>query len=257
MSTEILTEEWREITGFPGYKISNRGRVQSCWCRGSKTRMTAVWKILKTRIHPQTKRHAINLKRDGTSNYRFVHHLVLEAFVGPRPEGMECRHFPDRDPGNNCVENLSWGTHIENMADKVFHGTDPVGTRHGGVKLTEEQVIEIRLRRIARQSYADLAKTFGVSNATIIYLCLGRRWRHLRPDLIEACKAIPDDGALLKRGAANGSAVLTDEKVHAIKEKLARGQSRKRLAAEYGVSVSAINAIAIGKTWTHLKPSTT
>lgn len=36
-----------------------------------------------------------------------VHRLVLEAFVGPCPEGMECDHI-DRDKLNNHVSNLRW-----------------------------------------------------------------------------------------------------------------------------------------------------
>jgi hypothetical protein len=48
--------------------------------------------------------------------------MVLEAFVGPCPPGLECCH------GNgvgtdNWVENLRWDTHTENVLDSVRHGT--------------------------------------------------------------------------------------------------------------------------------------
>ena len=51
-----------------------------------------------------------------------VHRLVLETFVGPCPDGMECLHI-NGDPGDNRVENLRWGTHAENMQDSLAHGT--------------------------------------------------------------------------------------------------------------------------------------
>ena len=56
------------------------------------------------------------------SHTRLVHRLVLEAFVGPRPEGMVARHL-NGDPGDNRLENLAWGTQSENNYDKVRHGT--------------------------------------------------------------------------------------------------------------------------------------
>ncbi|CAN5951037.1 unnamed protein product [Sphagnum jensenii] len=50
-----------------------------------------------------------------------VHSLVLETFVGPRPEGMEACHFPDSDPSNNKLQNLRWDTHSENVRDRFRH----------------------------------------------------------------------------------------------------------------------------------------
>jgi uncharacterized protein YerC len=138
------------------------------------------------------------------------------------------------------------------MADKIVHGTTFRGIRSPNAKLTEEQVVTIRERRIARESYSDIAKDFGVSRATITFVCIGGRWGHFRTDLIDRCKAIPDDGATLKRGGQNPSAKLTNERVLSIKDELARGRSRKQIAADYGMSVSAIDRIAIGRTWTHI-----
>jgi len=51
-----------------------------------------------------------------------VHRLVLEAFVGPCPEGEECCHAPDPDPANNNLWNLRWDTPENNAADKAVLG---------------------------------------------------------------------------------------------------------------------------------------
>src|SRR5262245_4498725 len=61
-----------------------------------------------------------------------------------RPEGMQCRHFPNRDPSDNRLDNLQWGTSKQNAADKVVHGTLALGARHGSAKLTAEDVQSIR-----------------------------------------------------------------------------------------------------------------
>ena len=49
---------------------------------------------------------------------RTVHVLVLLAFIGPCPEGMEGCHYPDTNKANNRLSNLRWDTHAENMKDK-------------------------------------------------------------------------------------------------------------------------------------------
>lgn len=51
-----------------------------------------------------------------------IHHLVAQAFIGPKPEGMEVRHANDiRD--DNRAENLSYGTRSENMYDSIRNGS--------------------------------------------------------------------------------------------------------------------------------------
>lgn len=50
-----------------------------------------------------------------------IHSLVLEAFVGPRPDGMEGCHN-DGDPANNHLANLRWDTRAANNQDTLRHG---------------------------------------------------------------------------------------------------------------------------------------
>lgn len=64
-----------------------------------------------------------------------VHHAVLEAWVGPRPEGMECDHI-NGDSLDNRLENLEWVTHQENMRRRreLYHSR---GLGFNGKKLKE------------------------------------------------------------------------------------------------------------------------
>ena len=94
------------------------------------------------------------LQAMGKKRHAFVQWLVLEAFVGPCPDGMECRHFPDRDPTNNRLDNVRWGTAQENSDDKKVHGTN------NGWTLSEETKAKMSASRTGmRRSAESVAKT--------------------------------------------------------------------------------------------------
>lgn len=107
-----------------------------------------------------------------------IHRLVLEAFVGPRPDGLEARHR-DGDPTNNRLDNLLWGTSSDNENDKRRHGTMQYGERNGMTKLTEEQVREIISRHANGESQRALAVAFGIRQPQVSRIVTGRRWGHL------------------------------------------------------------------------------
>ena len=99
-------------------------------------------------------------------NY-LIHQLVLDAFVGPRPDGMECRHL-NGVRTDNRLSNLRWGTRSENQQDSLQHGT------HGGLGIYGEKHHSSKLsdydRRIILYSYStglfkrkELARIFNVS----------------------------------------------------------------------------------------------
>mgnify|MGYP000973833453 CR=1 FL=1 len=114
-------EQWRPILGYGGfYEVSSRGQVRSldrANSRGNRLRGSAVARSKRPGGYLQ-----VALHREGRRGRAFVHRLVLEAFSGPCPSGMEACHI-DGDPANNALSNLRWGTHSENMFDKVRHGT--------------------------------------------------------------------------------------------------------------------------------------
>jgi hypothetical protein len=90
--------EMRPIPGFPGYQVTSDGRVWS----------DVSGKFLKT--SPDARGYfQVNLYREKRPTHILVHTLVLIAFVGPRPSGMECRHLND-NPQDNGLDNLRWGT---------------------------------------------------------------------------------------------------------------------------------------------------
>ncbi|OCB56172.1 hypothetical protein A5722_14855 [Mycobacterium vulneris] len=119
-------EVWRSVPGYVGlYEVSDRGRVRSLGRvrtdrRGRTYRRNP--KLLT--LCPLKSGHpVVRLYGRGTGPRTLrVHALVLAAFVGPRPDGLEACHG-DGDPSNNHVDNLRWDTRSANVLDSVKHGT--------------------------------------------------------------------------------------------------------------------------------------
>ena len=186
MTANESTITFREIPGFPGYRIGDDGSVWSC--RSRHGRMTATWRPLKGR-RSRNGHLAVYLCRGGKRHYRAIHRLVLEAFVGPCPPGMEGCHDPDRDPSNNRLPNLRWDTRRANCADAIRHGTafmvkgKHLGEANPHAKLTQaqvEQIMEIRTmtgigaRKICRQLGLS-ARMYGAVKGVIC----GQSWSHV------------------------------------------------------------------------------
>lgn len=126
-------EEWRPIPGHDGYEASNLGRIRSWKCRNGRGKALArAPNVLKQNVQSKTRYHSVELFCNGSGVRRLVHHLILESFVGMRTTARhEARHVHDNDRSNNAIANLAWGTRVENMADKVRHGTVASGERNG------------------------------------------------------------------------------------------------------------------------------
>lgn len=120
----------------------------------------------------------VGLWTGNVRNLRLVHHLVLEAFVGPRPPNHEARHFPDATRTNVRLANLAWGTRAENEADKRAQGSVPIGERHGQAKLSLTKLAYAR-REIGRgRSQRQVAVELGVNQGTLSHALAGKTWRH-------------------------------------------------------------------------------
>ncbi len=184
--------EYRDVPGFPGYRVGDDGSVWSCWrlkgCgkgRGGRAVMSHMhWRKLKPKVLRSG--HLLATLRPGMQ-YRLVHRLVLEAFVGPCPKGRECCHN-DGNPGNNNLSNLRWDTHRANMGDRSRHGTQPCrkGERNGAAKLTRRDVESIRIAydtnmtfsgRVPRGSWKMTALEFHCSETLVRKIAKGEVWK--------------------------------------------------------------------------------
>lgn len=89
----VSRETWAAVASAPGYQVSDLGRVMS-----PSGRLIG------------KPNHARGYVRVSIAAHRvvMVHHLVAEAFLGPR-RGARVLHR-DRNPENNAATNLYYGT---------------------------------------------------------------------------------------------------------------------------------------------------
>lgn len=127
--SQPTSEHWIPVVGHESlYMVSDLGRVWSnkrTITRADGRTSTVGGRIIKGGTLPTGHRWV------GLSGNRrqYVHRLVLEAFVGPCPDGMECCHYDD-DPSNNHLSNLRWATRNENMLDRSRNGIDNNATKN-------------------------------------------------------------------------------------------------------------------------------
>lgn len=125
--SNYVSEQWKPVVGFEGlYEVSDHGNVKSLartvMQRNGTRKYRVPEKLLTVRTgsagYPQ-----VVLSREGGKRQIPNHVLVLEAFVGPRPEGHHACHWDDIKT-NNHVSNLRWGTLSDNAKDSIRNGTN-------------------------------------------------------------------------------------------------------------------------------------
>jgi len=113
----------------------------------------------------------------GISRRTYIHILVAECFISPKPFPKACVRHRDGISDHNWVENLRWGTYKQNEHDKKEHGT--WDKRCGGSRLTAQQVVKIRERLDGGMSQQSLANIYQVSRPTITRISNRSIWKSL------------------------------------------------------------------------------
>lgn len=164
---------YKDIPNHPGYRVGDDGSVWSRhkgrWGVGSS------WRRLRPGTNNKYGRQIASLGRSSGSLY--VHHLVLLAFVGPCPEGMECLHA-NGNAGDNRLANLSWGLPKANDADMRIHGKKK-GERHHNATITDAVVRVIRRRVLTGESHQAIADSLGVQRRNVGRIADRTRWSHV------------------------------------------------------------------------------
>ena len=125
LDIDALEEEWRAIPGYEGfYEISSLGRARSVTRRvltkGGKTRgvnSRILCQALNEDGYPVI---SVSVGTKQSQRTLAVHKLVLLAFRGLRPKGMESLHW-DGNKENNRLSNLRYGSPLENWDDRKRH----------------------------------------------------------------------------------------------------------------------------------------
>jgi len=161
-----IKELWISIIDYIHlYMISNYGRIKSLKYGKEK--------ILKPKIDKEGY-SSVNISKNNIRKIFYIHRLVLEAFVGPCPVGMEVCHN-DGNPSNNFIGNLRYDTHFNNIQDAVKHGT-----LVGNSKLNEKQVRIIKyLLKTKILTQKEIGKIFCVNERTISAINNNKTWKEI------------------------------------------------------------------------------
>jgi len=178
-----MTEEaeiWKPVVGYEGlYEVSSLGRVRSlertCPCKPKGILRT---RKVPARIMTPVERlgyTTVLLSKNAKKTKTLIHLIVLAAFVGPKPHGMQGCHG-NGVRSDNRLSNLRYGTPSENAADKNLHGTDSRGEKTAWASLSNAQVLAVFPRLIAGESPTALANEFGVSKNVMCSIKSGKNW---------------------------------------------------------------------------------
>ncbi len=173
-----MQEVWLPVVGWEGlYEVSDWGKVRSLdrvvLCHDGR-QLRICGRLLRT--CPDRKGYlTAKLWKENRERTCRVHTLVAEAFLGPRPAGMDVCHG-SADRTDNRAANLRYGTRAANMADKLRDGTAQRGEKGNGAKMTEVEVLAIR---ISRESGVAMAHRYGISTAQVSRIRTGKRWAWL------------------------------------------------------------------------------
>lgn len=173
------------LPDWPAYRI---GDDSSFWTRhklgkkGKEDQHSEEWRLL----HPSLSDHGylrVNLRRGERKSCGYIHVLLLEAFVYPRPLGLEGCHKDDNKL-NNSLGNLYWGTRKQNVADMIRNGHQangatygreyPTGEKHPGVKLSDNDIRNVRIAYAQGCPRSQIMEDFGISQSYISLLVTGK-----------------------------------------------------------------------------------
>lgn len=118
-------------------------------------------------------------EKSSASRLQYIH------YYGPIPEKKQVCHTCDN---RKCVNpnHLFLGTIAENLKDMTIKGRRAKGSKIGTSILTEEDIINIRKKRLDGMKYKDLAKIFMTCWRNLRAICKNEVWKHV--PLGEQCK---------------------------------------------------------------------
>lgn len=172
MSTDDIV--WKSLFGGI-FEASSDGRIR----RIIKTRYNQKLGEITLSDNPSNRYLKCALVLNGKLKRFSVHRLILLAFRGPCPTGMEGAHL-NGNTKDNRIENLAYKTKLENEADKIAHGTRPRGEHVGVSRLTAGRVRLIRSDLRKGITAIKLAEQYGVNPSTISQIRHGKTWRHVK-----------------------------------------------------------------------------
>jgi hypothetical protein len=178
-----MKEIWKPIDNYPGYFVSNTGKVKSC--RGNKEIELSPREEWNGRLY-------VNLYRDKKMKSIKIHRLVAEAFI-PNPDNLPQINHKDENPKNNKATNLEWCTAKYNLTyngllkrqhalqkRKIGAFDKDMNLIHYFQSGTEaaEYIVEMGLSNAFRSAVGNICYAAKAEKTKMNY---GFLWRYLEP----------------------------------------------------------------------------
>lgn len=175
------SEQWRPIPGYDYlYEVSNYGRVRGIFNRKELIHGKKLGNIKRPTISPSGY-YTIMLWRKNKPASIKVHRLVALAFI-PNPENKRTVNHKNGIKLDNRLENLEWATHKENNLHARSNGLYPTpksGEDSYSSKLTNQDVIEIRILAENGVRAQTISKVFNIHTNTVSLIINRKIWNHI------------------------------------------------------------------------------
>lgn len=174
---ENIARGWALIDGFPFHRVTIDGYIETRNIFGHAN------------VKCEWRRPTLGKIGGGYAVVRIQHNKVIKSFIVHR---LVASYFIEKIPGKNVVnhidgnkknnhfKNLEWMTREENQKHANDNNLICIGERNGRSKLTNEDIVKIRLRLDQGISKAKIAAMFNVSAGLIGHIKMGRNWTHVQ-----------------------------------------------------------------------------
>ena len=176
-----LDNDWRNIPGFPHYKINRAGQIKrlDAIIRDSNgIDFYRKGRILNNRKHKNGYIQT-TLTENGVQYTRFIHTILAKVFI-PNPYNLPLVNHIDENPSNNDLSNLEW-------CDYSYNTKHSINKIRKGHEKEQKAVyrIDVNTREEVRYNgIREAARENKIYHSNIRYAilhnsrCAGYKWRY-------------------------------------------------------------------------------
>ena len=159
------SEVWKDVVGYEGlYEVSNRGNVRSIERISSQGRK--IGGIILKPAYNNGGYLLVSLCKNGKVKSKYIHRLVLEAFV-ENPNNLPEVNHKDENKANNELSNLEWCTREYNNN----HGSR--NERVAQAQSKKVRAVNIKTGEVIRFKSTMEARRKGYTQGCVAAACRG------------------------------------------------------------------------------------